>query len=107
MCNRMKANNIGIAMRLRNISPSITYFPEIEVVADSQALFDQMLQIKARLCKTMQNALGNDDIRLNIRLAQGTEVKKYLSRRERLDELRHTNPAVDSLCDKFKLILEN
>ena len=107
MCNRMKQKGMPIAMRLRNLTPKITEYPAIEVVADNQILLEQMMQIKARLQKTMRNALHNDNIPLTIRLAKSDEVRRYLSPKEMFDELRKNNPAVDTLYNKLQLVMEN
>ena len=107
MCNRMKRNGIAIAMRLRNLTPHITQYPEVEVVADNQILLEEMQQIRLRLQKTMRNSLHNNNITLSLRAAESHEVRRYYSPRELLDQLRQGNPAVETLCDKFKLVLEN
>ncbi|MBQ6161977.1 MAG: DNA polymerase III subunit gamma/tau [Prevotella sp.] len=107
MCNRMKRNGIAIAMRLRNLTPHITQYPEVEVVADNQILLEEMQQIRLRLQKTMRNSLHNNNITLSLRAAESHEVRRYYSPRELLDQLRQSNPAVETLCDKFKLVLDN
>ena len=94
-------------MRLRNLTPHITQYPEVEVVADNQILLEEMQQIRLRLQKTMRNSLHNNNITLSLRAAESHEVRRYYSPRELLDQLRQSNPAVETLCDKFKLVLEN
>lgn len=105
MCNRMPQSMKGMAARMKNMMPTITSFPNVEVVVDNQILMEQMLQIKSRIRSTLAMTLHNTEITLNLRLAEADEVTKILSRREMFDEMRSKNPALEKLREILDLEL--
>ncbi len=106
MCNRMTKPLIGLAARMKNITPVIKEFPNIEVVVDNQLLLDDMLKIKNRIRKTLAVNLKNDDITLNLRIAAPEEIKHIPTNKERFEELKENNKAFNTLTDQLDLILE-
>ena len=105
MCNRMPQQLTGLSMRMKNMLPVITEYPNIEVVADNGILLNQMTAIKNKIRNTLARDLGNDDIRLNLRLAEATELTKVLNKREMFDEMRQKNPALEKLRSLLDLEL--
>lgn len=103
MCNRMPKEMIGLASRMKNIVPTITDYPKVEIVVDNEILLSEILNIKGRIRATLAKALGNGNIELSLRLSKVEEVKVLLSRREVLEELRNTNPGVKMLLDSLGL----
>ena len=105
MCNRMPQAMTGLAQRMKNIRPLITDFPNIEIVADNQPLLDEMERIRGRIRATLAKGLHNGQIGVTLRLAEATEIKKILTKREIFDEMRQKNPAIDRFCQSLKLEL--
>ena len=105
MCNRMPQQMAGMAARMKNMSPTITSFPEIEVVIDNEILLNQMASIQKRIRNTLAINLHNSDITLSLRLAKADEVKKILSNRELLEEMRIQHPALEKLLGGLELEL--
>ncbi len=105
MCARMPQSMVGLSSRMKNISPSITSFPHIELVIDSQLLLDELVPIRGRIRATMAKALHNKDIQFTLRLAKAEETKKILSKRELFENLRKENPAIEKLRDLLDLEL--
>lgn len=103
MCNRMPQQMTGIAARMKNMTPVITSFPDIEVVVDNQILLDDIMKIKGRIRNTLALALKNSAITLNIRLAKPEEIKPILTNKERFDELKRENKAFEKLSEMLKL----
>lgn len=97
MCNRMPQQMVGMASRMKNMTPKITEYPNVEVVVDNQILLDQMMQIKNRIRNTLVTTLHNCGITLNMRLAEAGEVKKILSKRELFEVMRTKNPTLEKL----------
>ena len=97
MCQRMPQQMAGIAARMRNMRPRITEYPHIEAVVDNQILLDQMNAIHGRIRSTLAKALHNNEITLNLQLAQADEVTKVLSRKEIFEEMGTKNPAISKL----------
>ncbi len=97
MCNRMPPEMVGTALRMKNILPSITTFPEIEIVVDNQMLLNDLQKIKRRIENTLIQVLHNDDIKLSLRLALQDEIKKLLSPREFFEKLCNENSAIKAL----------
>lgn len=57
MCTRMPENMRAMSTRMRNLSPVITDYPNVEIVAENQILYDQMLTIKSRIRATLAKCL--------------------------------------------------
>ena len=105
MCNRMPQQFSGIATRMKNMSPTITDFPAVEIVAENQLALEQMQQIKGKIVNTLKVRLHNDAITLNMRLAERHEVEKKLSRREQYELMVKENPSIAKLRDLLDLQL--
>ena len=97
MCNRMPQKFSGIAARMKNMNPTITTLPSLEVVVENQIMFDQMQTIKGSIVNTLRLYLHNSDITLNMRLAERHEQTKILTRREQFEEMSRQNPSVEKL----------
>lgn len=105
MCNRMPREMIGLASRMKNMSPKILDFPCIELVAENEILLNDITKIRGRIRNTLIKALGNSGITLSIRLAEAEEIKKIPTPKEHFDELRNTNPAFKKLSTMLELEL--
>ncbi len=107
MCMRMQAipEFIGLAARMKGITPKITTFPNIEVVIDNQLLLDDILRIKNRIRSTFMNGLHNSQLTINFRLAEADEVAKILSKKEVFEKLKAENPAIEKLTQMLKLVM--
>ena len=107
MCMRMQniKELIGLANRMKAVTPTITEFPNIEVVVDNQLLLNDILDIKNRIRPTFVQGLHNDQIQIDYRLAQSDEIKKILSKREVFDNIMDSNPAFKRMVSIFNLAL--
>lgn len=103
MCNRMPENMSSTATRMKNITPTITDFPEIEIVVENEMLLNDIQKIQKRIRNTLVQKLHNDDIELKFRIARPEEIKRILSPKEIYEKLCNENPAVKSLGEVFKL----
>ncbi len=107
MCKRMQANNKfkGLATRMRNIKPSITTYPHVEIVAENDILQREIEDIKKRIRITLANELHNADITVSIRLAKQEEIKPMLRPNELFDKIKKENPAIAKLSEILLLDL--
>ena len=105
MCNRMPQQYSGIATRMKNMNPVITQMPKLEVVVDNALIKQEMEDFKGRIVKTLQNALHNNGLSLDIRIAEQQERVRILTRREQFELLSKENPAVEKLRQAFDLEL--
>uniref|UniRef100_UPI0040274A61 DNA polymerase III subunit gamma/tau n=1 Tax=Prevotella sp. TaxID=59823 RepID=UPI0040274A61 len=105
MCTRMPENMRAMSTRMRNLSPVITDYPNVEIVAENQILYDQMLTIKSRIRATLAKCLKNGSLQVSIRLAKQEEIKPLLSPKETLDQLVKENTAVGRLVQSLSLDL--
>ena len=103
MLVRMPQSLRGLATRLKNVTPRITEFPNIEIVVDNQILLTQVEPIKLRIKATLAKELNNGQINVEWRVAQGTEVKPLLTKRESFEEMKRENPALAKLCQVLHL----
>jgi DNA polymerase-3 subunit gamma/tau len=110
MCIRMDKNTAlqGIAKRMKNMTPSITSSDNdaastIEIVAESKVLYDEMTSLKGRIRVTLAELLHNAAINVSIRLAEQTEIKPMLSRRQLFEKIKKENPALAKLSDTLGL----
>ena len=107
MCNRMEQSKMGgMAKRLKNIVPSITDYPNIELVVENEMLKNELNDIKKRLEVTMSKYLHNGNITLNIRLAEQTDKQKILTPKENYEEMLEYNKAFKLLAERLQLELE-
>ena len=105
MCVRMEKTAPGQAQRLKNIRPTITYYPNIEIVFDNKIFLDEIKPIQGRLRATMAKYLHNGNIQFSIRLARQEEIKPVLTPLENFERMKTDNPAVKSLVERLGLEL--
>ena len=105
MCNRMPQEKIGLAQRMKNLTPRITTFPNTEVVIDNDILLKQVQENKENILAEMRKLLKNAQLNINLRLAEAQEVTKIYSKREIFEMLKKENPQFSKLCQSLKLEL--
>ena len=105
MCNRMPQKLSGIATRMKNMNPSITDFPHVEVEVDNQLALEQMEQIKGSIVNTLKLHLHNKDITLSMRIAEHQGRERILSRREQYELMEKENPSIAKLRELLSLEL--
>ena len=107
MCMRMQniKELIGLANRMKAVTPTITNFPNIEVVVDNQLLLNDILNIKNSIRPTFVHGLRNNQIQIDYRIAKADEIKKVLSKREVFDNIMDSNPAFKKMVSVFNLAL--
>ena len=107
MCNRMPQRNkdlAGIAARMKNMNPTITEMPQVEVVVSNELVKSEIDPIKNSIEVTLRTYLHNSQIKLTIQVSEKQQVK-VLSRREQLEEMIQQNPAIEMLQKAFDLEL--
>ena len=87
MCARMPQQMTGIAARMKNMTPVITDFPNVEVVVDNEILLEDISKIKGRIRNTLAMTLKNSNIQLSLKLAKPEDIKRIPTNRERFDML--------------------
>ena len=105
MCTRMPDKMQALAQRMKNITPTITEFPNIQVLAENNIQLNEMLPIRSRIRATLAKDLHNGQIGLTIRLARQEEIKPMLTPREEFDRLMKTNRSVKKLVETLGLEL--
>jgi DNA polymerase-3 subunit gamma/tau len=105
MCNRMPEQLVGIATRMKNMTPVITELPAIEVVVGNALVKDEMERILGSIVNTLKLHLRNNAITLTIRVAEREEQEKVLTRREQFEQMMSRNPAIGKLLEVFDLEL--
>ena len=106
MCSRMPERMQALAQRMKNITPTITEYPTILVLAENNIQLNEMLTIKSRIRATLAKELHNGQIEVDIRLAKFEEIKPMLTPRESLNKLLETNHPVKELIDALDLYLD-
>ena len=105
MCNRMPQSLVGIATRMKNMTPVITELPKVEVVVGNELIQAEMEKIRGSILSTLRIYLHNSDVELTIRVDENREQMKILTRREQFEELSKQNPSVGKLLTTFDLEL--
>lgn len=106
MCNNMPSKDVAMAARMRNMTPVIKNFPNIEVVVDNQILLDQLNKIKPRITQILAKELGNEYLNITIRIADENEVTKILSDDDKLEKILSDNYPARMLLQTLDLELE-
>jgi len=105
MCNRMPQKLSGIATRMKNMVPTITEMPNIEVVVENELAFNQMTDIKGSIVNTLKRDLHNNGITLTMRIAEYKEQGRILTRKEQYEEIEKKVPAIATLRKLLELQL--
>lgn len=107
MCVRMGnvAQYQGIAARMKNLLPTITTSPNVEVVVESKMLFEEINKLKGRVRATLCKDLHNGNIQISVRMAEAKEVKQTLTRRQTFDKLQKDSPSIAKLASLLELDL--
>ena len=106
MCSRMPERMQALSQRMKNITPTISEYPAILVLAGNNIQLNEMLAIKSRIRATLAKELRNGQIEVEIRLAKHEEIKRMLTPRESLSKLLETNHPVKKLIDTLGLCLD-
>ena len=107
MCIRMEhiTEMYGMSQRLKMLTPTITEFPNIEVVIDNPILMEDVSKIKNRIRTTLVRGLNNNVLTINYRLAEQSEIKVIKSKKEIFDDLKEKTPALEKLVQEFQLVM--
>ncbi|WP_028898447.1 DNA polymerase III subunit gamma/tau [Prevotella sp. HUN102] len=105
MCNRIGKANVGLAQRMKHLSPRITEFPNVEVLAENNILLEEMQAFKGRIHATLTKYLHNGNIAVSFRLAKQEEIKPILTPRQELEKLQKENASIARLIEKLSLDL--
>lgn len=105
MCNRMPQSMIAMAQRMKNITPVITTFPEIEIKVDNALLLEQIKEIKGRIRASLAEALHNGQLQIVLRQAELSEIKPIPTKRELFEEMVKNNNALNKLVNELNLDL--
>ena len=107
MCIRMEhiTEMYGMSQRLKMLTPTITEFPNIEVVIDNPILMEDVSKIKNRIRTTLVRGLNNYALTINYRLAEQSEIKVIKSKKEIFDDLKEKTPALEKLVQEFQLVM--
>jgi DNA polymerase-3 subunit gamma/tau len=64
-----------------------------------------MEDFKGRIVSTLRNGLQNENLSLEIRIAEQKKEIKIMTRREQFEKLTKENPAIEKLRQVFNLEL--
>ncbi len=108
MCNRMPQRNhnlIGLATRMKNMTPIITDMPKVEVTVGNEMIKEEIEHILGSIVATLRQNLHNGAITLSLRVAEQQERQKILTRSEQFSLMCQNNPSVEKLRTVFNLQL--
>ena len=105
MCKRMPNGMQALAQRMGNITPTITAFPNIQILAENNIQLNELLPIKARIRATLAKYLHNGQLDVDIRLAKQEEIKPMLTPHQELEKLKKENRPVSKLIEALGLDL--
>ena len=105
MCKRMPNGMQALAQRMGNITPTITAFPNIQILAENNIQLSELLPIKARIRATLAKYLHNGQLEVDIRLAKQEEIKPMLTPHQELEKLKKENQPVLRLIEALSLDL--
>ena len=105
MCKRIPNGMQALAQRMGNITPTITAFPNIQILAENNIQLSELLPIKARIRATLAKYLHNGQLEVDIRLAKQEEIKPMLTPHQELEKLKKENQPVLRLIEALSLDL--
>ncbi len=105
MCNRMPQRLVGVATRMKNITPHINEFPAVEVTVENDLVKEQIEQIRGNILSTLKLHLHNSAITLVVNVVEHEGPVHILTRREQYEQMEKENPSVAKLREAFQLEL--
>ncbi len=105
MCNRMPQKYVGIATRMKNMTPHITTFPAVELQVENELVKEQIDQIFGSILNTLKLHLHHSGITLQVTVLKHDGPVRILSRREKYELMEKENPSVAKLREIFDLEL--
>lgn len=107
MCNRMAQDKhyIGLSSSMRNLSPKITDYPDIEIVVTNGILLDQLKTIIGRIRATLALRLHNGKLDIKLRLAKAQEVRSVMTKPQLFAKLQSDSPGLVMLIKELGLSL--
>ena len=105
MCNRMPKHLVGIATRMKNMTPVITEMPKVKVVVGNDLIRQELEKIRGNIQNTLKAYLHNTSIVLDIEVDEHHDEVKVLTRREQFNELVKSNSSIEKLRMAFDLEL--
>ena len=90
---------------MKNLVPTVTTMPAIEVKVDNRLVLEEMETIKGSIVNTLKLYLHNNAITLAMSVNDQPQATRILTRREQYEELSKKNPAVAKLQELFGLEL--
>lgn len=107
MCNRMAQDKkyFGLSASMRNLTPVITEYPNIELIVTNGILLDQIKNILGRIRATLAKNLHNGKINITLRLAESSEIKVALTKPQIYAKLKEESPGLKLLIDELGLSL--
>ncbi len=106
MCNRISVKvNGALGARMKNAKVRISEFPNIECIAESSTLYEDMQKMLKGIQITLAMVLHNGDVKVNLVFNETTEKVVRLSPKEFLEKLTKQNPAFAKMKDDLQLVL--
>lgn len=105
MCNRMPQQLVGIATRMKNMTPTIVEMPKVSLKVGNELIRQEIVKIQGSILNTLKRDLHNSSIELTIEVDEHHDDTKVLTRREQFAEMVKSSSAVDKLRNVFDLEL--
>lgn len=107
MCNRMAKQDtmIGLAASMRNLTPKITSYPEIEILVTNSILLEQLKGITGRIRATLAEGLHNTCLTVSLRIAENFEIKRVQTKQEILERIKKGSPSLRKMIADLALEL--
>lgn len=107
MCNRMmqRREYFGLATSLRNLTPHITTFPQIEICVTNTILLEQIKAIQQRIKITLAQELNNSQIDVSVRLSENVSVQRQLTKGEMFEDMKNKSAALRNMIEVLHLEL--
>ena len=106
LCDDIGSQDIANAGRMKSLDVHISDFPKVEVVIANQLLENYIMGKKQWIEQFLSQRLKNDDVKLELRLAESNELSgRGMTRAEIFAELVKESKAMALLQEKFQLEL--
>ncbi len=103
MCERISKSQAGLGTRLKNVLPQLEPPTTIVLNMPNEDLLGQVKKIERRIKKTLELALHNDAITLQLTVNSEAFNPNIITNEEYLAKLAQNYPLFRKMCDKLQL----
>lgn len=103
MVQHMPQEHRAMAMRMQTMYPKLISETTFEVIAGNSQVLQYMMNLKKDILTQLKNALENDHLDMQVKIAKTEEVKALLSKPALYEKMCQRNPNIKKIFELLEL----